>query len=74
MHVKRRSTIVGRLFALCGQGHSVLVLPRDLLRYLSLGELLAVTSAFLVFARRTSRQSKAAGIRFTWIIQVLSGV
>jgi len=70
LHVKDRVQIVaGLLYAGSAIGA---VFAGDFITLFIFWELLAVTSAFLVFARRT-QASKAAGIRYL-IIQVLSGV
>lgn len=70
LHVKDRVQIVaGLLYAGSAIGA---VFAGDFITLFIFWELLAVTSAFLVFARRT-QASKLAGIRYL-IIQVLSGV
>jgi multicomponent Na+:H+ antiporter subunit D len=70
LHVKDKVQIVaGLLYAGSAVGA---VFAGDFITLFIFWELLAVTSAFLVFARRT-KASKAAGIRYL-IIQVLSGV
>jgi multicomponent Na+:H+ antiporter subunit D len=70
LHVKDRVQIVaGLLYSGSAIGA---VFAGDFITLFIFWELLAVTSAFLVFARRT-QASKAAGIRYL-IIQVLSGV
>jgi len=70
LHVKDRVQIVaGLLYAGSAVGA---VFAGDFITLFIFWELLAVTSAFLVFARRT-QASKLAGIRYL-IIQVLSGV
>ncbi|MFT6329789.1 MAG: multicomponent Na+:H+ antiporter subunit D [Bermanella sp.] len=70
LHVKDRVQIVaGLLYAGSAIGA---VFAGDFITLFIFWELLAVTSAFLVFARRT-QASKTAGIRYL-IIQVLSGV
>jgi len=70
LHVKDRVQIVaGLLYAGSAVGA---VFAGDFITLFIFWELLAVTSAFLVFARRT-QAAKLAGIRYL-IIQVLSGV
>lgn len=70
LHVKDKVQIVaGLLYAGSAIGA---VFAGDFITLFIFWELLAVTSAFLVFARRTEA-AKAAGIRYL-IIQVLSGV
>lgn len=70
LHVKDRVQIVaGLLYSGSAIGA---VFAGDFITLFIFWELLAVTSAFLVFARRT-QASKTAGIRYL-IIQVLSGV
>ncbi|WP_412971219.1 Na(+)/H(+) antiporter subunit D [Glaciecola sp. MF2-115] len=70
LHVKDRIQIVaGLLYAGSAIGA---VFAGDFITLFIFWELLAVTSAFLVFARRT-KAAKAAGIRYL-IIQILSGV
>jgi multicomponent Na+:H+ antiporter subunit D len=70
LHVKDRIQIVaGLLYAGSAVGA---VFAGDFITLFIFWELLALTSAFLVFARRT-KAAKAAGIRYL-IIQILSGV
>ncbi len=70
LHVKDRVQIVaGLLYAGSAVGA---VFAGDFITLFIFWELLAVTSAFLVFARRT-QAAKLAGIRYL-VIQVLSGV
>lgn len=70
LHVKDRVQLVaGLLYAGSAVGA---VFAGDFITLFIFWELLAVTSAFLVFARRT-QAAKLAGIRYL-IIQVLSGV